>query len=73
MNYMFYGCQNLTTLDLSSFNTSNVTSYSSMLSSVSAACTIYINPNTFIKKSTGQTFTPADLGWSGTEFTPKYN
>ena len=73
MNSMFGYCKELTNLDLSSFNTSNVTSYSRMLYNVPTTCTIYINPNTFIKKSTGQTFTPADLGWSGTEFTPKYN
>ena len=66
MGSMFDGCSSLTSLDLSSFNTRNVTSYSNMLSNVPTTCTIYINPETFINKKTGVTFTPAELGWYGT-------
>ena len=73
IGYMFYFCNKLTSLDLSSFNTSNVATYTNMLQNVPSTCTIYINPDTFINSKTGQTFTPADLGWTGTEFTPKYN
>ena len=73
MFYMFWYCESLTSLDLSSFNTSKATSFTNMLSSVPSNCTIYINPVTFINKNTGKTFTPAELGWTGTEFTPKYN
>lgn len=73
MRSMFCGCNKLTLLDLSSFNTSNVTTHTFIFMDVPSTCTIYINPNTFINKTTGQTFTPADLSWSGTAFTPKYN
>ena len=73
MSSMFNGCNSLTSLDLSSFDTRNVTSYNSMLYSVPSTCTIYINPETFINSKTGKTFTPRDLNWTGTEFTPKYN
>ena len=73
MGRMFYFCNKLTTLDLSSFNTEKVAIYTNMLSSVPTTCTIYINPETFINSKTGVTFTPTDLGWKGTAFTPKYN
>ena len=43
------------------------------LNNIPSTCTIYINPDLFINKKTGKTFTPADLGWTGTAFTPKYN
>ena len=66
MNSMFWYCESLTSLDLSSFNTSKVTSFTNMLSDVPSNCTIYINPETFINKNTGKTFTPSELGWTGT-------
>ena len=73
MSYMFSGCNKLTSLDLSKFNTSKAIGIDYMLFNVPSNCTIYINPDTFIYKSTGKTFTPAQLNWSGTAFTPKYN
>ena len=72
MDYMFGFCSSLTSLDLSSFNTQNVTQYGRMLVNVPSICTIYINPDLFINKKTGTTFTPSELGWDGT-FTPKIN
>ena len=66
INYMFSGCDKLTSLDLSSFDTRNVTTYNGVLTGVPASATIYINPDTFINKSTGVTFTPAELNWYGT-------
>ena len=69
MAYMFENCTSLTSLDLSSFNTRNITSYNAyvmMLFNAPSNCTIYINPLTFINKSTGKTFTPAELSWTGT-------
>ena len=66
MNSMFYYCNKLTSLDLSSFDTRKVTSYDLMLANVPSTCTIYINPVTFINKKTGKTFTPSELGWTGT-------
>lgn len=78
MDSMFYSCSKLNLLDLSSFDTRNITNVSynaisNILRNIPKECTIYINPDTFINSKTGQTFTPADLGWFGTAFTPKYN
>ena len=42
MSWMFYGCKNLKTLDLSSFDFSNVVKTENMFSSVGGVPTIYV-------------------------------
>ena len=66
MRGMFRDCRKLTSLDLSSWDTSNVEQYNYMLENVPSSCVIKIDPTKFINKSTGTTFTPSDLGWTGT-------
>ena len=66
MSWMFENCLHLQSLDLSGWNTSSVENYGNMLYKVPSTCTIIINPTQFINKSTGTTFTPKELGWTGT-------
>lgn len=46
MYYMFYNCKNLNTLDISSFDFSNVTSYSNIFNSMKSNATIYVKDET---------------------------
>ena len=55
---MFQGCEKLTKLDISSWDTSNITSYANMLSGVNEQCEIYVSSNF--------PFSESQLGWGGT-------
>ncbi len=46
MQYMFSNCKNLNTLDISSFDFSNVTSYSGIFTLIKSNATIYVKDET---------------------------
>ena len=51
MSYMFYNCKKLTSLDLSNFDTSNVTNSKNMLYGVQSSCKIYIGEGFTLTRS----------------------
>ena len=51
MNYMFSGCKSLTTLDLSSFNTANLTSLANIFFGCTNLRTIFVDENKWILNS----------------------
>ena len=48
MNFMFYGCRSLTSLDVSSFDTQNVTNMEGMFQNCSNLKTLVMDKNKFI-------------------------
>ncbi len=69
MSEMFEGCIDLTNLNLSSFNISQVTNMSNMFKECTNLQTIYVNPSTWItnQANTNDMFTDCGVG----EVTPK--
>ena len=55
---MFYGCSGLTSINLSNFDTSNVTNVYRMFYNVKSTCKVYVNKNKF-------TYNETNCGFSG--------
>ena len=75
MTFMFYRCSSLTTLDLSSFNTSNVKDMWNAFGDCSALTTIYVSANFTTAQASGwDMFSGCTslVGGSGTKFNNNY-
>ena len=65
---MFSGCANLTTLDLSNWDTSKVKTYENCLSGIPADVQVYIDCQKLLNTNIepARTFTEEELDWNGT-------
>ena len=79
MRYMFFSCSSLTSLDLSNFDTSNVTNMQEMFSGCSKLKDVYITVEETLNKLTnnltsqGSTYIPSNNGnctihYNGTDY-----
>ena len=86
MSAMFYGCSSLTSIDLSGWDTSNVTDMSSMFNGYSSLTDVYITVEATLMKltnnltSAGGAYIPAsatihyndvDYKWQNNAWTPQ--